>query len=546
VSDPYIIEGFNITVLGNSPVQIENSTVFFEIRGCLLVGGSIGILLQNVTNAKVWNTIIRYATSSGILVTESDNVIVTNNTISGISGTDSSGVYSLGSNHCEFSNNTIGAVSGWNILIDYSHNCSITDNYLGMAGYDGIRLRDSSKNNITLNEITHSHLSGIKLGNSHSCRIVHNIVEYSVSDGISIEASSECHIADNVLFESGGYSLDIAGASTEIIANTFYRSQMQGLRTQSNNNNVTQNNFIENNLALGALVSYIDNTGSNNDVTSNYYDTWTWPDEDENDIVDQPYPYGGGQSDFEPHVKVFQTDLMHILTRPRLIYPNETMVGTKFWGLIRLLWGVSSDSFGHDATYNVSVSTDGGSTWIQLAHDLSDTDLEWNASEFSESAEYKFKVVAQCTEGLVSEYTTSAEYEVKSHTLSVPTVLTPNGGETISGEYEITWTESVESWNLPVSYDIYYSSDAGDTWTEIINSHESTSITWGVRGLPEGDQYLIRVVARSSSGFIAEDVSDSVFTVRWSSKTIIIVLVGSGVVLFVVVAYALRRRGTIK
>ena len=544
MSDPYMIEGLNITTSGTSPIQIGNSTVFFEVRGCLIVGGSTGILLQNVTNAKVWNNTIQESNSYGLLVTESDYVIVTNNTIHSISGADSTGLYSLGSEYCEYSNNTIQSVNGWGILADYSTNCSITMNIIYESAHDGIRLRDSSENNITLNVITNSDMNGIKLGNSHRNRLEQNLVGHSFADGISIEGSVDCFVQDNVLYENGEFSLDVAGDSTDIIANTFYRSQMQGIRCQSDNNYVTQNNFIENMLSLTGNVIY--NVGTNNVFVGNYYDIWTWPDEDENDITDKPYPSGDGdQNDNEPHVRVFQTDLMHILTKPRLIYPNETIAGEKFWGLIQFSWSIASDTFGHDATYNVSVSANGGSSWIPLAHDLIDTNLDWNSSEFSESAEYTFKVVAQCTAGLISEYNTEAEYEVKSHTLSVPTVLTPNGGESIVGEYEITWNDSVESWDLLVTYDIYYSADAGGTWTEIISTLEDTSIVWDVRGIPEGDQYLIRVVARSSSSLLAEDVSDSVFTISRANNMIIIVSIAGGAIVVVVVAYALRRRGTI-
>ena len=544
VSDPYIVERLNITTAVTSPIQIGNSTVYFEIRGCLLVGGSIGLLLQNVTNAKVWNNTILYSQSSGVLVTESDDVKVTNNTIRDINGPDSAGLYSLGSEYCEYSNNTINTVNGWGILADYTNNCSISDNVVSDFLHDGIRLRDSPENNMTLNIIT-SGTSGIKLGSSRGCRLEGNFVGYSLSDGISIEASSSCVIKDNVVFESGVYSLDLSGDSSDIIANSFYRSQLQGLRIQSDDTYVTQNNLIENNLALPEPTTYLGISGSNNDIIGNYYDAWTWPDDDENDIVDRPYPFGVGQSDSEPHVRVFLTDLMHILTKPRLIYPNETMDGEKFWGLVQITWSVSSDTLDHDVTYNVSVSTDGGSSWIELAHGLGDTDLDWNSSDFLESTEYRFKVVAQCTDGLVAEHTTNAEYEVKSHTLSTPTVLTPNGGETISGEYEITWTDSVESWGLIVSYDVFYSTDAGETWTEIINTYDDSSITWDFRGLPETDQYLIRVVARGPSGLTAEDVSDSVFSVRWSSNTMIVVLVGGGAILIVIAVYVLRRRGAI-
>jgi parallel beta-helix repeat protein len=543
--DPYVIEGLNITASATSPIQIGNTTVFFEVRGCLVVGGPIGVLLQNVTNAKVWNNTIQSSVSSGLLVTESDNVLATNNSIHSITGADSTGIYSLGSDYCEFSSNTIQSVDGWGILADYSDNCSITENDVSESSNDGIRLRDSSDTNITLNAVTYSDMSGIKLGNSHRCRLERNLVGHSLVDGISIEASADSIIQDNVLYESGGYSLDVAGDSTDIIANTFYRSQMQGLRCQSDYNYVTQNNFIENNLAFSGGATYLDHTGTNNDIAGNYYDSWTWPDVDENDIVDRPYQYGlvAAQSDHEPHVKVFLTDLMHILTKPRLIYPNESMQGERFWGLVQISWSIASDTVGHDVNYSVSVSTDAGSLWTEIANGLSDTFLDWNSSEFLESSEYRFKVVAQCSEGLVSEYITDAEYEVASHTLSVPTVLTPNGGETIVGDYSITWTGSVESWGLEVAYDVFFSADAGETWTEILLDTQEAQVYWNVRGLPPGEEYLVRVVARSSSGLIAEDESDSVFSIARLDYSIVIIAGVGGAIALVIALYAVRRRG---
>jgi len=542
--DPYIIERLNITTAGIPAIQIENTTKFFEIRGCLLVGGSPGVLLQEVVNANVWNNTVLESDSYGVLVTESDNVIITNNTIQTTIGDNSVGLYSLGTNHCEFSNNTIHNVNGYGILADYTSNCSITVNFVSGSAFDGIRLRDSSKNNITHNEVIHSNMSGIKLGNSHDCRIEWNLVSFSLSDGISIEASARSIIQDNVFYESGTYSLDLTGDSSDVVANTFYRSQMQGLRCQSDSNNITQNNFIENNILFSESASYLVDSGINNDIIGNYYDQWTWPDENADDIVDRSYPYSAELSDDEPHVLVFQTDLMHILTKPRLIYPNETLAGEKFWGPTPLIWSVSSDTFGHGATYNVSISPDGGSQWIQIAHNLSDTRLDWVSSESPESDQYRFKIVAQCTEGLISHYTTGAEYEVKSHTLSVPTILTPNGGETISGTNTITWSDAVESWGLPVTYSVYYSQDAGDTWNELVQYLEDTTFVWDISGIPDGNQYLVRVVASNGVGFMSDDVSDSVFTISRPNITIIAIALVSGAFVVVIVTYITRRRGT--
>jgi len=102
-STPYIIEGLNITVTVISPIQIVNTTVHFEVRGCLAVGGPTGILLQNVTNAKVWNNTILNSVSCGLFVAESYGVLVANNTVHGISEAASQGLYSHTSEFCEFS-----------------------------------------------------------------------------------------------------------------------------------------------------------------------------------------------------------------------------------------------------------------------------------------------------------------------------------------------------------------------------------------------------------------------------------------------------------
>jgi len=547
ITNPYIIEGVNVTVTGISPIQIVNTTVFFEVRGCLAVGGPTGILLQNVTNARIWNNTIQSSVSCGLQVTESIGVVIINNTIHSISDAASQGIYSFASEHCQFSNNTVQSINGWGILADYTHNCSIALNRVDDCTRDGIGLRDSSENNITLNEVAHSDMCGIRLGNSHRCKLEQNLVGHSLSDGISIEASADCVVQGNVLYESGGQSLDVAGDSTDIIANTFYRSQIQSLRCQSDNNYVSHNNFIENSLESSLFLPFIDITGTDSIIIGNYYDVWTWPDEDDDGIVDSSFQYGGStdERDSEPHVRVFQTDLMHILTRPILIYPNETLSGENFWGPIQLRWGVASDTSEHDVTYNVSISIDGGSSWNKIAHGLNETLLVWNSSEFLESAEYRFRVTAQCTEGLISEYITNAEYEVKSHTLSVPTVLTPNGGETIIEGTAITWDESVESWDLQVRYDVYYSADAGETWNEVFLDVDGPDVHWDVRALSVGGEYLVRVVARSSSGLVAEDVSDSVFSIASRDySTIILAGVGGAIVLVaVILIYAHLRRG---
>ena len=85
--DPYVISNWDI----NSPVsgisiEIVNTTSYFEIRGCSFSNGIVGILLQNVTNGKIFNNTFHDFNNTGIGVIESTQVIITKNIISNIYG----------------------------------------------------------------------------------------------------------------------------------------------------------------------------------------------------------------------------------------------------------------------------------------------------------------------------------------------------------------------------------------------------------------------------------------------------------------------------
>ncbi len=75
---------------------------------------------------------------------------------------------------------------------------------------------------------------------------------------------------------------------------------------------------------------------------------------------------------------------------------------------------------------------------------------------------------------------------------------------------------------------------------------DGPDVHWDVRELSVGGEYLIRVVARSSTGIVAEDVSDSVFSVASRDySTIILTGVGSAIILVaVILIYVRLRRGT--
>ena len=92
-------------------------------------------------------------------------------------------------------------------------------------------------------------------------------------------------------------------------------------------------------------------------------------------------------------------------------------------------------------------------------------------------------------------------------------VISPNGGEVLSGISQIRWTaDDPEDDELTI--DIDYSSNNGQSWSILFNSiANDDSEQFDTRDLANGNQYLIRVTADDGTNR-ASDTSNNVFSIR--------------------------------
>ena len=91
------------------------------------------------------------------------------------------------------------------------------------------------------------------------------------------------------------------------------------------------------------------------------------------------------------------------------------------------------------------------------------------------------------------------------------TVDSPNGGESLSETETLSWTASdVDEDSL--TYSVYYSAENGTSWALLASGLINTSIDWDTTTVPDGEEYLIKVVV-SDGTLTAEDQSDEVFTI---------------------------------
>jgi hypothetical protein len=92
-------------------------------------------------------------------------------------------------------------------------------------------------------------------------------------------------------------------------------------------------------------------------------------------------------------------------------------------------------------------------------------------------------------------------------------VIYPDGGESINGTIEITWTASDE-FDDDLVIDIEYSNDSGVSWYIISPNEENDGVyEWNTSLLPEGNYYMIKITATDNAGHSANDTSYSTFSI---------------------------------
>jgi hypothetical protein len=107
------------------------------------------------------------------------------------------------------------------------------------------------------------------------------------------------------------------------------------------------------------------------------------------------------------------------------------------------------------------------------------------------------------------------------------TLLSPNGGQTLSGsQTNITWTAS-DADNDPLTYSVDYSRNGGITWKTLAIGITQTQFALDLTQLPGTTQGKFRVWA-SDGVNTAFDASDSTFTVTGKLPRIVSILPASG------------------
>ncbi len=252
------------------------------------------------------------------------------------------------------------------------------------------------------------------------------------------------------------------------------------------------------------LIQYSEDGGINwNTIVSSWNTTanpatynWNIPNLDSDQVLVRVSPVGlTSYAD--------ESDQAFTIEQPiQLVSPNFGGILTP--GSTHLVTWASD---GNSNLYDLDYSVDNGLTWINIetAYNTSIDQYSWMVpNTISSNCYFRITDNSDNCKQDISDF----PFEISNNVAPI-TVVTPNGGENLTGcpVYNITWSEPT----VHGTYDILYSVDNGASWVIIESEYATTSssYSWRVPAVASSNA-LVRVV---QSGTTEQDLSDGLFTI---------------------------------
>ena len=540
-ANPYVIENKYIIANESMGVVIEYTNAYFVLRNITVVGtGSYhGFYFLSVTHGKVENCTARN-NDYGFYLYSSDSLTLDNN----LADSNNRGYYLKSTNNTNMWNNS-ALFNSYGFYLDHSHSNTLINNIADSNGNNGYFLFASASNLLNNNTASKNGGYGFKLDDSSTSynvlenntasynsltgfylqwgrynTMINNTSQYNEQHGFYLKKSNSNTFNDNkALYNAQQGFLLNSSNENELTCNLAKNNTESGYYLTDSNTTVLDNNTASYNNNYGFYLSTSsNNTLSNNTATQNNNYGFSLVSSSNNNTLQYNVAFDNVNGPFYISNTCIDNTLInntfvnsHTLTAPNVIYPNG---GEMLFGIVIIEWEPANDSLGHTVTYSLYYSENNGNSWTSLAEGLTTTSYNWDTTTVPEGPSYLIKVIADDRHGLTAEDTSDASFTIQQHILFDPMITYPNGGEVLSGNVTIEWNPANDTQGHAITYSIYYSADNGSTWTLIIDNITETSYVWDTTTIPDGGEYLVKVIADDGHGLTAEDTSDATFVIQ--------------------------------
>ncbi len=552
----------------NSISVIHSTDGVVEIKDNIIVNSmATGILVSFSDNASILRNIVNESAVQGLMVFVSDNVTVTDNLVS---NNDQNGMVIYYSDDGTITGNKILNNSFAGIRVYRSQGNRLQNNTLFFNEEHGLSISQSNGTIIISNEIAHDGWSGIGMDNSDGVQIIDTLSYNNTFYGFHLAEVFNLTIRDSIARNNGEYGIYLKSgtssaiinntahdngwkipmngdglfmllsSSNSIINNTVYRNARSGMYLLDSDSNIIQQTFIHDNQQLGLVLSSSENNTVLNNTFVNdglmFFGSTLAHFQQllvaNNTVNGKMLLYLDGETRAEIPRTVGQVILVnsHRITIQGLSLHNTT-VG------IQLAYSSFITIYNNSFMFNQQVG-------LLLDVGTNDTVVSWNnfiynnregwaqARDDGNNNVFSYNywsdgpTIDADNDGFIdmpyqiegdsnSEDPTPLARPYSRRNMNDPTILTPNGGENVSGVITISWTKVVHPLGRIIKYEVYYSTDGGTSWHVIDeNLVDTTSIQWNTSNIRHSTTVLVKVIAVDTMTNIAtSDSSDSFFEI---------------------------------
>ncbi|MHA2237399.1 MAG: NosD domain-containing protein [Candidatus Hodarchaeales archaeon] len=360
--------------------------------------------------------------------------------------------------------------------------------------------------------------SGIFFDYVRNGQIVNNTITNTIGGnnertGIAFSYSNNIIVTNNTLFNHE-FAFETVVSSSNIIHNNSFYENINGILGRGDNNVFSNNLFSQNNLALDIKQS------NNNTISGNYI-----------------------LNNYEDGIYLDSTFGTRIISN--IIYKNS-------WRGIAASSSnnnvIMNNSLRENGGYGVIIEENSNENLISKNNFENNNPLGWKQalddgvnSCFLQNCWSDWLIPDSDSDGIVdSPYflegnannndtfpLTTIEYVYMNISkILTQNILYPIKDTILNGTVNLLWTVTVGPYHIEteyinliydIQYDIYFSSDGGKNWLLIVDNLTTNQYLWNTTSIPDGSNYLIKILTSNTNGYAIETISDS-FSIRNSES----------------------------